>query len=192
MIITDTSTESKRCTKCCQLKPITEFHRKKKGCEERQDHCRDCKNEAGRDWLRRRKFKRDGKAIAANNRALKDAASIEQVMYLQGKMIGLFGSLEGFAAAQEEQAKAEMRKNLGGQRSSDIFAAVTRIHALGRQANSIDLTGLDTKDAVEKITKFLLTISKTSPVEVKAGMLAAGWPDGGATTREQNNGLATR
>ena len=192
MIATDTTVESKRCPFCCKVKPLTEFRRRKRGCEKRQSECDDCRNLHDQRRRAEKRFKRDGDEIAANNRALKGAANIEQVMYLQGRMIGLFGGLEDFAAAQEEQAKVEMKKNLGGQRSSDVFASVTRIYALGRQANSIDLTGLDTKDAVGKITKFLLTISKTSPAEVKAGMSAAGWPDAGATAGGQDNGHAER
>ena len=192
IVSTETAVEMKRCTKCCQVKPITSFCRKRKGQPALRDLCNQCKTQAAKDLYWRKKFKRDGNAIAANNRALKGAATIEQVRYLQSRMIGIFGGLENFAAAQESQAKAELKRNLGGRRSSDIFAAAANGYTLCKQENAIDLTGLDAGDAAEKLTKVLVAIYKESPAEARAGMVRAGWPDTDAIDGTTSNGHSRR
>jgi len=42
--------ETKRCTKCGEEKPITEFGRRKQSKDGYQSHCKQCRAEAQREW----------------------------------------------------------------------------------------------------------------------------------------------
>lgn len=176
IVSTPNADDKKRCTVCCEVQPIGEFRRRRRGSENRHSDCRVCRNRRQRNEYARQKFKRDGNLIAENMQELKGAANFEQVQYLLGRAIGFFGGLENFADAWEKQTKAEMRRNLGGRRASDFFAAVARGHALCNQQHSVALAGLNAEESGERLAKYLLALLTKHPHEAAAGMRKAGWP----------------
>ena len=169
--------ESKLCSKCCTMKPISTFSLIRKSSPVLQPWCRECKKRAARDLYARQRYKRDGNTIAELNRELKRAANPEQVEFLLGDAMGQLGGLENFRAAWAEQNKAELKRNLGGRRSSDIFAGITNAYAVCHKAHSINLAGLDSEGVAEKLARYLLRLHQRFPEEAKRGMVNAGWPE---------------
>lgn len=180
MIVTD-ATVTKRCPVCCEMKPLTEFRRRKSGCEDRHSECDSCRKLRLKQDRDRKKFERDGDEIAKINRELRDAANPQQIAYTLGRAFNFFGNPEDFTDAWERQTKAEFSRNLGGRRSSDFFEAVSRVYSLCNQQLSVDLSGLSAEQAAARLTKFLLVLFKECPHEAKRGMMRAGWPGASKT-----------
>ena len=190
-MIAETSTaETKRCEDCCEVKPLGEFRRCRQGAEERRKECRTFRNEKDKQRRLRKKFKRDGNAIAETNRELNGAANFGQVQFAIGRAMSFFGGLEDYVDAWEQQTKAELARNRGGRRSSDFFAAVANGYALCRQVDSVDLAGLNDEGRAEKLARMLLALQKSHPSATAAGMRKAGWPQAGDDMEGQANGHA--
>lgn len=176
IVSTNATAESKRCSKCTKVKPITEFHRKRKGSEERRSLCVECKKQGERDRCQRTKFKRDGNAVAEGNRELRAAVTIGQVQFLIGEQIGRFGGLAGFMDAWVLQNEAALKQNLGGRRGSSVFEAIANVYALCRDRNGVDLTGLSVAESAEVLAAGLLKLHKQHPKDCVEGMQKGGWP----------------
>jgi len=177
MIVATPSTEkTKRCPVCCQTQPLSEFRRRRRGREDRHPECRECRNRRMREEHARKKAKKEGDLLAKGHRELRDAANLQQVKFVLGEMISFFGGPQQFLDAWANQTEAEMARNLGGRRSSDVFLAVARVYEFTRPSG-IDVSGLSVEEVSNLLGTILLKLHDRQPVDVAAGLRRAGWPE---------------
>ena len=119
----DAATNSKTCRTCEHTLPVSAFTRRRRGSDQRDSRCKDCRAAA----MRAHRAVRRDQELAGFGRRLASASSDTQIRALTATMIEQFGGTNRLAQLWAAQIQAASENGPGGRDALGGIQAVVRL-----------------------------------------------------------------